>query len=332
MIDLYFEPNYGKLYEKMENGESIVFKYNGEHGTITHMFIKRLIPIKVDGQSYYDLVTPYGYGGPLITECKEGQKNELVKEFEFEFEKYCKENNIVSEFVRFHPVIGNTDDFRSCYMVSDIRNTIGTNLKDSDDPFQSEFSKSCRKNIRRALREGISFKITEKPDDVQDFKKIYYSTMERNEADEYYYFDDDYFNKCVQLFKENIVLVEAIYNQQTIAMGLYFTYNKTIHIHLSGTLSEYLFLSPAYVLRYAVTMWGKEKGYELIHHGGGRSNSLEDNLYLFKKQFGKTEFKFSIGKKIWNFDIYNELCKITGADSNGDFFPAYRGKIITDKE
>src|SRR5699024_9784923 len=119
------------------------------------------------------------------------------KNFEIEFQKYCNENNIVSEFIRFHPIVENAKDFQVCYEVSHIRNTVGTNLNDYDDPFQAEFSKSCRKNIRRALRDGISYKITKSPSDVSKFKEFYYSTMDRNNATEYYYFNDDYFNKCV---------------------------------------------------------------------------------------------------------------------------------------
>ena len=249
----------------------------------------------------------------------------MIKEFEYEFEKYCKENRIVSEFIRFHPIVGNANDFKDMYHVSYIRNTVGTNLADFVDPFQSEFSKSCRKNIRRALKAGVSYRITKNPSNLDNFKKIYYSTMDRNKADDFYYFDDDYFQQCLKLLREHLLLVEAVYEDQIIAAGLYFVYDKTIHIHLSGTLSEFLHLSPAYILRYAVTDWGKENGYQLIHHGGGRSNSPNDNLYLFKKRFGQnTEFKFHIGKKVWNEEIYKELCNIKGIDNQVDFFPAYR--------
>src|SRR5690606_15147682 len=180
-------------------------------------------------------------------------------------------------------------------------------------------------NVRNALNKGVSFQVTEKPEDISEFKKIYYSTMDRNNAKDYYYFDDAYFEKCMELFNDKLLLVEAIYDAKKIAMGLYFIYDKTIHIHLSGTLSEYLYLSPAYVLRYAVTMWGKENNYKLIHHGGGRTNSQEDSLYTFKKQFGKnTEFDFYIGKKIWNNEVYIKLCNDKNIAPNTDYFPAYR--------
>ena len=107
--------------------------------------------------------------------------------------------------------------------------------------------------------------------------------MDRNNASEFYYFDKQYFEKCIEYFPNNIIIVKAILNGITIAAGFYFIVNDIIHIHLSGTLDKYLYLSPAYILRYAVTLWGKEKGYKLIHHGGGRTNSEDDGLYKFKK-------------------------------------------------
>src|SRR5699024_7799821 len=109
---------------------------------------------------------------PLIENCKKGYEKKLVSCFEEEFQLYCQQNNIVSEFVRFHPIIENAEEFTECYDVTYIRNTVGTNLKDYDNPFQIEFSKSCRRNIRKALRKGISYKVIEKPTDVSKFKQF----------------------------------------------------------------------------------------------------------------------------------------------------------------
>ena len=36
--DIYFEENYGKLYEITENGKAQIFKYEDENGIITNQF------------------------------------------------------------------------------------------------------------------------------------------------------------------------------------------------------------------------------------------------------------------------------------------------------
>lgn len=328
MIDIYFEPNYGKLYEKIEDGICEVFEYNCELGNIYHMFIKREIPLQINNKTYFDLVTPYGYGGPLITECKEGDRKELVLEFEHYFAKYCEENNIISEFVRFHPVVGNALDFKEIYKIENIRKTVGTNIIDYKNPITSEFSKSARKTIRRSMNAGVSFNIIEKPESIHNFKEIYYSTMKRNNASDYYYFDDDYFDECLELFQNHIILVEVLYQEKVIAAGFYFVYGKYIHAHLSGTLKDYLHLSPAYIIKYATAKWAKNNDVHFIHYGGGITNSSDDSLYQFKKKFGKnTDFDFYIGKRIWDKEVYEELCKLKNVDDNIEFFPAYRSEV-----
>lgn len=326
VADIYFDDKYGKLYEKADVGRAEIFRFENQYGKIKHQFIKREIPESLWSQEkLYDIVTPYGYGGPVVLEAAEGEKEKLVNSFYSAFSEYCRAERIVSEFIRFHPVLNNALDFKEVYQPIWDRNTLGTNLRDFEDPVQSEFSKRCRKNIRQAVGKGVSFRICYQPKSLDLFKTIYYDTMTRNAASDYYYFDDDYFKMCLENYARNILLIEAVFEDKIIAAGMYFLYNKTIHVHLSGTLHEYLYLSPAYILRYALALWGKENGYELIHHGGGRSNREDDSLYLFKKQFaGHTKFDFYIGRKIWMPDKYTQICKHNNKSEESDFFPAYR--------
>ena len=177
------------------------------------------------------------------------------------------------------------------------------------------------------MNKGASYRITYQPEDMKVFQTVYYATMKRNEAAEYYYFDDEYFADCLKYYKNNILLIEVLFEDKVIAAGMYFLYDKTIHVHLSGTLSEYLYLSPAYVLRYALACWGKEHGYEMIHHGGGRSNAADDSLFLFKKQFAsQTKFDFYVGRKIWMPQKYSQICLDNGISEENAYFPAYRAK------
>lgn len=331
MKDIYLEEDYCKINTQIDKGIASHYEYDGVEGNITYNFIKRRIYQEFDAYNdYYDITSPYGYGGPVINKCN--NYNLLIEKFYNDFANYCNDNNIISEFVRFHPLINNHLDFNFLYDINFSRKTVGTNLSDFENPFQEEFSKSCKKKIRKLLKEGLNYKVIERPEELTKFTEFYYSTMDRNKADNFYYFSQSYFDEFLKYYKDNIILVETNFEETTIAMGFYFIYEDYIHIHLSGTLSEYLYKSPAYILRYGVTMWGKENGYKMIHHGGGRTSDLEDGLYKFKKQFGKnTSFNFYLGKKIWNKDIYLKLCDFYDVDSQSEFFPAYRGNIKKDE-
>lgn len=328
MIDIYFDSKYGRLYEKVEGGSCEIFDFNHMLGKVRHMYIKREIPGHIDGSVYYDIVTPYGYGGPVITGSRPECRQELVREFKKAFSRHCSHQRIVSEFIRFHPLLDNARDFKKIYDVQLMRPTVGTNLLAHEDPVAEELSKTTRKNIRRALREGVKYRVIENPDNLEAFKDIYYTTMKRKNADDYYFFGDDYFDELANTLGDHLLVTEALYNGKIIGMTLTFKYNKLLHTHLSGTYEDFHHLYPVYIMQYATIRWGKERGYHLLHGGGGLTNSLNDSLYLFKKQFGKHQsFGFQVGKKVWNPEVYSKLCEAANVNLESDFFPAYRAKV-----
>ncbi len=321
--DIYFEPDYARLYET-ESSKAVEYRFECEHGVITNLFLKRTIDIPLDdGVQYYDIVTPYGYGGPVIHESLDKEK--LIAAYMKNFRAYTARENIIAEFVRFHPIIGNGVDFKDAYDSIYDRKTVGANLT-YEDVIGTEFSKHKRKDIRRILKNPeIKYEVDENPTTLGDFVEIYYSTMDRDGADDYYYFKPDYFQEMLEKFQGNITTGKVFLGEKLIAMGVYFRYGKYLHAHLSGTLSEYLEYSPAYILKYALAIYGHEKGYEVIHYGGGSSRSEDNGLYKFKREFGKnTEFDFYIAKKVWNEDVYRRICEAAGADMKSEFFPAYR--------
>lgn len=323
MPDIYYNDNYPRLYEKIENGRAVTISVNNEYGSIKSPVIMREIPINAP-EKYFDLVTPYGYGGPIITSLL-GDKQKLVDSFEEAMHQFVIENNIVSEFVRFHPVLGNALDFKSIYEIRFDRKTVGTNVKDYE--IEDEFSKSARKYIKRAEKAGLTYEVILNPSEIKEFKEIYYSTMDRDKASDYYYFGDAYFENCLESLGEYVLYVKVIKEGKVIAAGFYFVCGDILECHLSGTLSEYLSLSPAYITKIATARWAKEHGIHFVHYGGGTTNDEDNKLYQFKKKFGNnTLFDFYIGRKVWNEKVYDDMCRMTGVDKNISYFPAYRSK------
>ena len=169
--DIYFTSEYCKLNELIEKGESQTFKFADNSGEISYTFIKRRIE-HCNGE-YYDIISPYGYGGPLIVSCVPEKKQSLCKKFESAFEEYCLNNNIISEFVRFHPIANNVADFKTMYDIVYLRKTVGTDLISYEEPVKDEFTKGCRKNIRRVLNNGVNFRITKAPNNIDTFVDNY---------------------------------------------------------------------------------------------------------------------------------------------------------------
>ena len=99
-----------KAFQIHGDGEPMLLYYEGNGTRGINVVMKRDIAqdkhfanTLPQGQ-YYDFASPYGYGGWII----EGQD---VSELDAEYQKYCKQNSIVSEFVRFHCVILHNNDF-----------------------------------------------------------------------------------------------------------------------------------------------------------------------------------------------------------------------------
>ncbi len=321
--DIYFEPDYARLYET-DDCRAVEYRFESEFGVITNLFLKRIVDIPGDdGKRFFDIITPYGYGGPVIHSTTNREK--LIAGYMADFAEYAERESIIAEFVRFHPMIGNGVVFREAYNAIYDRKTVGTTLT-YEDVIGTEFSKHRRKDIRRILKNpDIWYETDENPATLDDFVEIYYSTMDRDGADDYYYFKPEYFREMLRSFPDHITTGKVFLGDRLIAMGLYFRYGKYLHAHLSGTLSEYLEYSPAYILKYSLALYGHEKGYEVIHYGGGSSRSEDNSLYRFKREFGRnTEFDFYIAKKVWNDRVYRQICESVGADMNSEFFPAYR--------
>ncbi len=329
MEDIYFKRNYGSLYEKIENGRCEKYEFRNSLGSVHHQFIKREIPLALkEGGPYYDLITPYGYGGPVLEPIDGADKKELAKAFFSDFGQYCQRENIVSEFIRFHPVLKNVTDFEGFYDTVFMRNTIQTRLTATDDPLISEYSPSVRKYIRKALQKGVEYRVLMNPDNLDKFRDLYLQTMSRNKAEDYYYFDEAYFDDCLQLLGAELVVVEVIWKDTVVAMSLNFASEGILHVHLTGSLEQYHDLYTPIILQYALLRWGMANDFKLIHHGGGRTNDPDDKLYLYKKKYGRVEeLEFHIGKKVWNSEIYELLCKEAGLTEETSFFPAYRQNL-----
>lgn len=323
--DIYFEPAYGKLCEAIEEGTAEVFRLETDDGIISNMFMKKHLPEDLDPeQKYFDITTPYGYGGPIILEIK-GNKERLLREYKDQFAKYCKDNKIIAEFIRFHPILRNDLDFNNVVNTFFARKTVATVVKDSDDPFQEEFSRSARKSIRRVLRRDFDYEIIRRPENLKNFIKIYEDTMNRNDANDFYYFSTEYFENLLKYFKDQVLTINVIVEDACIASGLYFVYGKYLHAHLSGTSSEYLEYSPAYLLKYLTCEWSNENGIDYIHYGGGTTNNPEDSLLKFKSKFTKKGLlDFHIGKKIYDKTIYDKMVN-KSKKNHSNYFPKYRG-------
>ena len=321
--DTYYLSGYVKAFNIHGDGDPLLFYYNDGHNRGINVSMKRSIIEDshfkgvLDDDRYFDLATPYGYGGWLI----EGNTVQLFKDYE----RWCLKNNIVSEFVRFHPLIGNHEAVGEHYDVIPLGATVAMDLSSPEVIWENIVSKN-RNMIRKAIKNGVRVYNGRFPQIFQEFKEVYDSTMDKDEAEEYYYFDNKFYKSILEDLPENAQIFWAEKDGVVIAASIMLECNGFMNYHLSGSMREYSSLAPTNLLLYKAAIWGSTHGLKSLYLGGG-VGSGEDSLFKFKKAFYKGELhRFYIGRKVFDSDVYQELTMMRGDSiENVNYFPVYRG-------
>jgi hypothetical protein len=329
--DIYYLLGYSKAFEVHGDGQPTLFYYKDHNIKAMNVVMKRDVALddrfrgKIPLDTYYDISTPYGYGGFLI----EGNiTNESLESLEHHYETICKKKGIVCEFVRFHPVLNNANILKGMYDVTTLGKTVTIDLT-SQEQLWANISSKNRNMIRKARKSGVEIFWGRSPQLIEKFIELYYMTMKKDNAAQYYYFSREFFNSILFDMKHHSLIFYAVYEGNIVSMAIILYGNHQIHYHLSASEKEYQHLAPTNLLLYEVACWGCENGYKTFHLGGG-VGSQEDSLYNFKKVFNKnSNTLFSIGKKIFMQDVYDNLLQMRMTDIDFNirtaFFPAYRG-------
>lgn len=320
--DVYYLSGYVKAFHIHGDGEPYLLYYEENGLRAIYVYMCRQTALA----GVYDSITPYGYGGVLF-EGNNSEENQ--KAFWKAYTKKMTEEHIVDNFVRYHPVLRNAKPMKSIANVIDLGKTVAFDLASPDVIWDNIISKN-RNMIRKAEKNGIEIHHGKDMELFKDFRRIYNATMDKDNAEEYYYFEESFYESIHKDLQDNYEIFYAELHGEIIAMSIMLFANKQMHYHLSGSMIEYRNLAPSNLLLYKAALWGCEQGFKTFHLGGG-VGSGEDNLYKFKAAFNRnTNYQFSIGEEIFDQKKYDELIRIRrDSDPNFDkttnFFPKYRG-------
>ena len=322
--DVYYLSGYVRAFALHGDGEPLLLYYHSDDVRAINVVMKRDISEdkrftdKIASGEYYDLSTPYGYGGWIF----EGNPG---KSFEDEYDIWCSDNNVVSEVVRFHPVLNNAQ-----YAGNDIyeRVLLGPTIAiklDNEEDVWNRFSSKNRGHIRVAIKEGVTVKIDDSEEDFDIFKRIYKETMNHDEATDYYYFDDAFFESIRNDLKDKCKIFTAYLGDVAIASAIMIYASEYMNYHLSGQVFEYRRFSGTSMILYEASKWGIEHNSKWLHLGGGLG-AKEGPLYDFKKSFYKKgeDKSFYLGKRIVDEEKYKYLLSLRDNVESSGFFPAYR--------
>lgn len=295
--DIYLCEEYVKLYETSEQVAKCVVCEEEDRVILMPFLMSKI-------ENYYDFETAYGYGGP-VSNCD-------IEEWNFEalekISEFLKDNNYLCGFIRFHTLLKNDIFCRKSMQVLFDRKTVSIDTSKSEEEiWQNQIISKNRNMIRKAEKNGLSYKVEYDFASMDEFISLYRSTMDRLRADEFYFFDEKYFRYFKEKFAGKAFLGTVRKDNELICAALFMFSEKYGHYHLEGSNHEYSSMGANNYLLWMTALEFNRLGVQNFHLGGGYDSTEYNSLFKFKKAFSSNLNDFMIGKWIFNPDKYTEI-------------------------
>ncbi len=308
------------LYEDIELN---IFVLRSDNGIIFYPFFKRALKdIPMMPEAYhacYDIIGSWYYGGPMVS----GQTEKLIVDYADGFSRYCENEGIIAEFVRFDPNIGNHRYFDRYYDICRNRETVYVDLSQDYPSIWNGYRGRCRTAVRKAIKNNIKISDKITPDRIQGFANIYQAEMERKADSRHYFFSSQFFHRLVQTMPDQFKYFFAFHGDTLCGGTIVYHRNDIAYDFLMATHIDFWKYQPNNILLDCAIKWAKSNGCTVFDLMGGRPG-----VFRFKSSFSNLRQYFYTGTKIYNHAVYSELEQITldlvGDACNSDFFPAYR--------
>lgn len=301
--DIYFTPEYYSLYQNYGDGEALCFVFEKDGNIALYPFLKN--PITLLGydldKEYYDIQGAYGYNGLLASK----DNAEFIADFWKAFDAWCQANDIVAEFMRFHPMMKNYKLGEGHFKLIHDRNTVYLDLSQTEEEIFQGFEKSTRKHILKAEK-NIEIRPVERTEEnVEIFNWIYRENMEHVHSIPYLFFSLDHFRNMFQM--EEIEFFIAYQDEKPIACYSGLVSPIYYGNYLRASLTDYNKTGVNTLMYWSMIKSAKAHGCHYVHFGGGTSSDIDNSLLQYKMNFSKTLAEFWIGKKIHNQVVYDQI-------------------------
>jgi hypothetical protein len=335
--DFYHLPSYHLLAEQRGEGQAYLFAYMEEPYCIAVPLLLRpvgTVPgLGQCGEGWWDATSVYGYTGPVSSHVYIPES--VQRDFRAALRDALQQRQIVTVFSRLHPLVLQHELIFGLGERTSIGRTVSIDLTLPIDEQRSHYRKNHKHGINKLVRMGATCLHDQNMDYLETFIDIYYETMNRVNASEFYFFDGIYFRNLISALKANMQLFVCLLDDDIICAGLFTLCNDIVQYHLGGTRNSFLKLAPMKLLFDTVRIWANEHKAHHFHLGGG-VGSTEDSVFHFKAGFSKQRHAFSVWRWVLLPEMYYRLCKERNEWNNRyglnlvstEYFPAYRSSSI----
>ena len=333
--DIYYAPEYALACESLDEGEAAAaVMVRGRHAVIHPVMVRDLSPLLLarspkDAAPLCDLITPYGYGGPLCSIEDPQSREALVVEFHRRFHALWREKGAVAEFIRFHPLLSTHRGMDGELDLIRRGETVSLEISTDRERVMAAMSPGARNMLRRAQREGVVVRVESGPHAIRIFADLYYETLDRHAASKSYYFPVRYFERLAGCLGQACEILIAWRDQRPLWAGMFLREGEFMHYHLSGSVGVGRIPGVNNLGLLEASVRGAARGARTLHLGGG-VGSRPDSLFAFKASVGNRRAEYWTGQRILDPAAYVRLCEARKAagganvSANGNYFPSYR--------
>jgi carbamoyl-phosphate synthase large subunit len=327
--DIYYTPEYALASESPGETAAAALMVCGGDAVIHPVMIRDLSVLPwaaamKDRAGRCDVITPYGYGGPLCSAQDPARRDALLRAFERQFRAVCRRRGAVSEFIRFHPLLATHRGVDGELDLVRRGETVWLDISTDEERVMAAMSPAARNKVRRARRDGVVVRAQAGPDAIQIFTGLYRETLDRLAAPSSYYFPERYFERLSDLVGPACEILIAWRDGFPLWAGMFLRDGELLHYHLSGSAGGRIPGVNNLGLLVAA-LRGASRGARIFHLGGG-VGSRPDSLFAFKASVGDRRAEYWTGQRIFDPVSYRRLCEARGKSmaTNGSYFPAYR--------
>lgn len=330
--DVYFSAGYHLLWQRNGDGTAYGAVFDQRAARVLYPFLRRpLVAVPWLGDAFVDLSdisSCYGYGGPLVM-APPAARPEVLASFREAFSTWCGREGIVSEFIRFHPLLHNEGGFEGLLDLWPANETVVCRLSRDPEDHLSAMSSAARRNLRRAQKAGLTFSREDSDGAYDEFSTLYRQTMERRAASRFYLFEERYFGDLRRLLGRAQELLVIRHEGRMAAAALFLRSECFAHYHLGASDHSLLPLRPNNLLFFEALNRAGAAGLEELHLGGGYRAAGQDELLRFKSGFSPLRSRLVLGRVVHLEGDYRRAVarRQQTAPAPGAFFPAYRAPL-----
>ena len=323
-VSVYGSLGYARIGERLLNRIARLHVIESNEGRIAYpMHLRPLsqLPFAAQTEGRWDSQTPE-FTGPHV--C--GQDDKLAQQYMKFRDSLAQREGIVAEFAHLQPWSGAEQLLRDGSSLD--RQIIWSDATLAPDFLRrNHLEHRRRKCLSKAEKAGMRVIEAKSPAEIREFVRIYQDTMSRNQAQDNYYFSEEYFMAFRELLPSNSRFTLTIHQNRAIGALFVLIDDDNVYAYLGGSDAAFHHLGPATFQIWESICWAHRNGKKRVVLGGGYV--ANDGLFKFKVSFSPLLQPFYIYKKVHRPEEYARLEKACRTfhqlgDEDLSYFPSYR--------